>query len=626
MAHLRVFGLPLQVVVALLAFGLSPAVADKLPLHPASLGEAEHVIRSVATKPQPKRVVVFLPGILGSKLTDVATGRVIWGDSKFDDDLLAFDPTRATKASELPAVRIASFDWAQINVYRAAFKQIQELQFLGYDPLQTFSYDWRQSNEKSANSFFSYICGREDFLRDKSIVFLAHSMGGLILKEFFRAYYDPDIKCANGHGLKSFVSVDELMFVGTPHLGAPMALNSIAKVYELVTNRLINGWVAAGLNRFGIWFEAPYELLPIEGAPDCALAGADNEVISVQTDANSHVPIDIFAADTWRRLGMPGRADLTGADADKYYAFLDGRLKAAKQFLCRLAQYRFSPEIAPRVDYFAGRGKSEDTPAKIVIDVRNGGTQIRTENDFGDGTVPERSIAEGPIGGDPRHLRICFAEDHGHLLEDPTVVQFLVGIFRQAQYAQLDDIVTDPVRFGTLRSAFSSAGLFMPATIDGLTFTTDGKISGTSSPAVRQLNSWVLDASRLQTTDLYKYAKVAAAPDLRASYYALALTAGDIDVVQGGWLANNLGHLALQSGDATTAKTVFDAAVDLSNDNSVATKWQDQGLLAKVYGNSAAANFAFGDYAAAQDLAGRGAELGNPQSRILLETIKRVKE
>ncbi len=575
---------------------------------------------SGSRRPPSNPLVVLLPGILGSKLTDVQTGNVFWGSS-FNDPMLAFDPRRKTRADILSEAELSLLKVKfRFSVYKEALAEITSQRYLGYDPLLPFAYDWRQSNRKSAKDFFDFICGRRAYLSDKSIIFVAHSMGGLVLKEFFRSYYDTDALCPDQSSLRSFLKIDEIMFVGTPHLGAPKALSSIADQFALAGLKPVDRYVAAGLNNYGIWFESPYELLPIEASRRCAFTGKRNDIVSVQTDTGKHTDIDIFSANTWKRLGMPLHRDLQGEEA-KYYTFLETRLREAEAFLCDLATYEFDPALAPRVDYFVGRHDQMDTPSHVTLDVSSEAKlrKIDSEQDFGDGTVPEDEVALR----DPRQVRTCLAKDHAHLLEDPTVVTYLVRLFRKYQYAWIQDLSADPTKFTEVKAAFSEQGYFMPVSFSDFAFVAGGIQLASSVPAaVEELNTSVIAAADIGSGDIYQLARNAPSPALRSSYYELALAVPGSTPERTGWVINNLGHLALQNRNAEAASTVYGLALTGLEDDRVANAWREAGVLGKLYGNIAATKFAVGDYTSAEAFAGQGAALGNLNAAQMLSTIR----
>src|SRR3989344_1828438 len=90
---------------------------------------------------------------------------------------------------------------------------IATLDVNGYTPnvdLFTFPYDWRQSNVDTAVLLKLKIDAVKDICQCDKVDLVAHSMGGLVARQYIQSdAYDQD--------------VDQLIFLGTPHLGAPKA-------------------------------------------------------------------------------------------------------------------------------------------------------------------------------------------------------------------------------------------------------------------------------------------------------------------------------------------------------------------------------------------------------------------
>jgi pimeloyl-ACP methyl ester carboxylesterase len=74
--------------------------------------------------------------------------------------------------------------------------------------LFTFPYEWRNSNIQTALLLKDKIAEVKSICGCKKVDIVAHSMGGLIAREYMEsAHYDDDVR--------------RVVFIGTPHLGAP---------------------------------------------------------------------------------------------------------------------------------------------------------------------------------------------------------------------------------------------------------------------------------------------------------------------------------------------------------------------------------------------------------------------
>ncbi|MFI5030551.1 MAG: lipase family alpha/beta hydrolase [Reyranellales bacterium] len=99
-----------------------------------------------------------------------------------------------------------------------------------------FGYDWRQDNltvtAKMLQNFLYDLTTTPGNTVDK-ITLIGHSMGGLVSRAYLESVaLSPDTKTAQDATILGMI--DQLITLGTPHLGAPMALGPIAKTLELV--------------------------------------------------------------------------------------------------------------------------------------------------------------------------------------------------------------------------------------------------------------------------------------------------------------------------------------------------------------------------------------------------------
>lgn len=96
-----------------------------------------------------------------------------------------------------------------------------------------FGYDWRQDNLTATGpalqNFLQYLTQTGSTV-DK-ITLIGHSMGGLVSRAYLESI-GPNSK--NPQDAKILAMVDQLITLGTPHLGAPMALAPISKTLEIV--------------------------------------------------------------------------------------------------------------------------------------------------------------------------------------------------------------------------------------------------------------------------------------------------------------------------------------------------------------------------------------------------------
>ncbi len=89
---------------------------------------------------------------------------------------------------------------------------------LSTDAVIGFAYDWRQNNTISALMLQSMLAALNKANSIGTIWFVAHSMGGLVARAYLEAI---------GSGDAWFSKIQGLVTLGTPHLGAPLALSAI---------------------------------------------------------------------------------------------------------------------------------------------------------------------------------------------------------------------------------------------------------------------------------------------------------------------------------------------------------------------------------------------------------------
>lgn len=108
----------------------------------------------------------------------------------------------------------------------------------GYTPdvdLFTFAYDWRNSNVTTAGQLKQKIDAVKGICGCERVDLVAHSMGGLVARQYMQsAGYEGD--------------VDQVIFLGTPHRGAPKAYAMweggafvTPSVFDRLTQRFLSG-------------------------------------------------------------------------------------------------------------------------------------------------------------------------------------------------------------------------------------------------------------------------------------------------------------------------------------------------------------------------------------------------
>jgi hypothetical protein len=220
-------------------------------------------------------VVVVLPGIMGSALAD-ESGHEVWGTSLGTLAKGVLTGAKAIKRLQLPAgigdaaapdgvvathllddIHVIPGIWSvtigydrQMQWFRDTFDVVETGDTSRAPNLAAFPYDWRLSNRASARALKAFVEPMLERFRaepghaDAKVVFVAHSMGGLVVRYF------TDV--LGGHEITR-----KVITLGTPHRGAANALDSLV-------NGVSKGWgpVKVDLTELARSLPGLFELLP----------------------------------------------------------------------------------------------------------------------------------------------------------------------------------------------------------------------------------------------------------------------------------------------------------------------------------------------------------------------------
>ncbi len=234
----------------------------------------------IETRKQVYPVFIFIPGILGSKLTkiDGVNKQVIWGQINLSDLLskpnaaIAYKDTDHVVAEPLDTFYVGGYGR---DVYGDAIAKLKGLNPGNSENVLWFAYDWRQSNRLSAAALSAWLCKPEQRKRieGNKVVFIAHSMGGLVLKYWLKHFYD-DKGCST-EKFAEWLKVREVVFAGTPSFGAAKAASALGTGTTLLVDAAGKGTIwqelanidaatlSKSLNAYGMHFPSAYELLPV---------------------------------------------------------------------------------------------------------------------------------------------------------------------------------------------------------------------------------------------------------------------------------------------------------------------------------------------------------------------------
>jgi pimeloyl-ACP methyl ester carboxylesterase len=269
-----------------------------------------------------KPPIIFIPGILGSRLVNRRTGEVLWPDMSVDGAKLALPisaPTPALNTDDVVATEIVeeakvSAMIPEISVYGPLLEVLERNG--GYrrarfdapppggdcDTLYVFPYDWRRDLVESARSLAFMIeelkrrLGRPDLRFD----IVAHSMGGLIAR-YYAMYGGRDVlDTRTAPDWSGALNLNKIVMIATPNGGSMNALRallkgfsaaSFAKTFKILPRNLRNKLPIGRLNT-RVTFTSPaiYQLLP----PQRQARFFDDELTPLQ--------IQLYDVETWRRF------------------------------------------------------------------------------------------------------------------------------------------------------------------------------------------------------------------------------------------------------------------------------------------------------------------------------------
>ncbi len=389
-------------------------------------------------------VVLFIPGILGSQLKDPRTREVIWGGSdRPKADTLRLWPDSPYAISNL----LDSFNFLHVkdvDIYGDAWRKLQKILGPNAIPLE-FPYDWRQDIDRITDTFDrDYVHGLwAAQLRDRRLIIIAHSMGGVVAWNWKNRYYDADSVYDAQHpsGPSSQYPFDlvRLILLGVPLKGSCDALRMLLNGYSDPTTET-NAWlreayrlVFADLQSAALTFPSVFELLPLEGDQ----VKPDQLCFTVKPP---ETPMRILSPEPWEHnldayfTGHRSDASilhglLSSLVSEKSLAgqlgMSDGDFTEHIDRLVNLAtgfRQRFQlseGRLAGRVAYFYS--KTSDTTTRVSFDTK--GWSVDRAVAPGDGRVlPDSAMNTGVSSVDVTRLA---HQTHGDLPKDDALSDFL---------------------------------------------------------------------------------------------------------------------------------------------------------------------------------------------------------
>ncbi|MDD5679886.1 MAG: hypothetical protein PHI59_01430 [Candidatus Omnitrophica bacterium] len=303
--------------------------------------------------------IIIVPGIIGSRLVDNRTGKVMWGSIRTQQMFSRFGSGGiALPIDELPLEKniddISSkgiidkyefpVDIIEFTVYRELIQMFEEIGYkLGDirnpeqgDNLYIFDYDWRRDNVENAKTLAERIEGIKKAAGKPKLKFnlICHSMGGLI-GEYYMRYggrdvlgQSPNFKVTH-EGAKD---IKKLILIGVPNLGSVPVFQYLHTGLDLKILKYPPYVI----------FTMPsiYQLLPAR------------HISSFVDDSGNNMHIDLYDIENWKKYGWSMYSeDMIAAMKSQYKVKFKGTWeKEFKAF--EIKRDRFIRAALERADFF----------------------------------------------------------------------------------------------------------------------------------------------------------------------------------------------------------------------------------------------------------------------------------
>jgi len=261
-------------------------------LHSISLSQSISSKNEIATNDS--LPVIYIPGIMGSPLYNDANDDDILEDLEkawilpqfwtllldangidplFSEYNIKVAPIRGDTANTLRD----ELEEEPLNLFKGLFDNMEasgyildnnDYNFNEEENLFCFSYDWRKDNAYNAELLSEFIDSVISWTGSDQVNLVGHSMGGIVAKTFVKLFDNSRVR--------------KLVFIGTPHLGAPEVLIVMlsGKLYEWLNNPFTNAFI----RELGRNLPSCYQLIPTRSYFDLSLNNGISSGVEVYSE------------------------------------------------------------------------------------------------------------------------------------------------------------------------------------------------------------------------------------------------------------------------------------------------------------------------------------------------------
>ncbi len=177
------------------------------------------------------KAVVVVPGIMGTNLVKTETNEPVWGAwmGNSMDVLKLHDAFQSLKCDDMGKTWYSiepQNDYGYDNTYEKIITELEDDEVINeeYD-IMFFSYDWRKGVNKVAEELSVFIENYDE------VVFVAHSMGGLVTERYIAYYGDDKVSMQITAGTPFWGTPAMMAVLDTGNLGYIIGLPLMAELF-----------------------------------------------------------------------------------------------------------------------------------------------------------------------------------------------------------------------------------------------------------------------------------------------------------------------------------------------------------------------------------------------------------